>query len=216
VEVLFDESVLEAGNQGFLLTSTVNRLTALGEQKAFLEAQIFEWSTSLKKLALLGIEFCAVVAAPFASNISPESNQSAEVGFSLAHPRCQCCGAIEQIDSCPQAWSWSSPPPALCSRCVAMNQIFDPARGSGAFFRAVIEEIVEIWELVTTAEWLVSLIIAARAFLVSRLPKAFFECGFAVCQRSFFTHHGAHPPDNAALTNSGLFPERVLQPLGAS
>jgi hypothetical protein len=207
VKVLFDESVLEAGNQGFLLASTVNRLTALDEQKAVLEAQIFEWSSSLKKLALLGIEFCAVVAPPFASNISPESNQSAEMGISLAHPRCQCCGAdTEQIDTCPQAWSWYLPPPALCSRCVAMNQIFDPALGSGALFRTVIEEIVETWELVTTAEWLVSLIIAARAFLISHLPKAFFECGIAVCQRSFFTHHGAHPPDNAALTISGLFP----------
>jgi len=202
VRVFIDDSGLLAANQasfGFSLWNGPNLLATLDEQKALVEAQISEWDGDLKELELFfnsGVEFRAASSPP--SSGFRDWNQP-EYAISVAHPRCQCCG-VEQSETFPS--EWYAVPPVLCACCVALNQVFDPALGSCVFFQSVIK-IIKTWELVTTAEWLVSLIIAARTFLVSHLPKAFFECGIAVCQRSFFTHHGAHPPDNAALKQLG-------------
>ena len=59
---------------------------------------------------------------------------------------------------------------------------------------------------------LLGLVVTAIATLFSRLQSTVISHAIAVCQRSFFTHHGTHPPDNRSQRHSGPFSGRVFQP----
>jgi hypothetical protein len=61
-------------------------------------------------------------------------------------------------------------------------------------------------------ESLRALVIVKITTLWLRLQSAAVSYGIAVCQRSFFSHHGAHPPDDRSQCHSGPFLGRVLQP----
>ncbi len=58
---------------------------------------------------------------------------------------------------------------------------------------------------------LLRLVIAAIAVLLAQLRRAAVRNEIAIGQRSFFTHHGAHPPRSRFLAESGLLRGRVFQ-----
>jgi hypothetical protein len=55
------------------------------------------------------------------------------------------------------------------------------------------------------------LVVVAIATLFLLLRSAVGSFAIAVCQRSFFTHHGAHPPENRSQRHLGSFSGRVFQ-----
>ena len=67
-------------------------------------------------------------------------------------------------------------------------------------------------EALSRSEDLLRLVISAVAVLFSRLRSAAFRHKIAISQRSFFTHHGAHPPRVQPPRQSGLLPGKVFQP----
>jgi hypothetical protein len=69
---------------------------------------------------------------------------------------------------------------------------------------SLLREISEYQELL-------GLIVTAIATLFSRLQSIVVSHAIAVCQRSFFTHHGAHPPENPSQSHLGPFSGRVFQ-----
>jgi hypothetical protein len=58
---------------------------------------------------------------------------------------------------------------------------------------------------------LLGVVVTAIATLLSRLRSIAVSHAIAVCQRSFFTHHGAHPPENRSQSHLGPFSGRVFQ-----
>ncbi len=61
-------------------------------------------------------------------------------------------------------------------------------------------------------EELRALIVAAIATLFLRLRSIVVSRAIAVCQRSFFIHHGSHPPEGRSEVCLGTFSGRVSQP----
>ena len=66
-------------------------------------------------------------------------------------------------------------------------------------------------EVLCRSEHLLRFVIAAVAVILSRLRATVLHHAIAIAQRSFFTHHGAHPPRVQPLQASGLLPGRVFQ-----
>jgi hypothetical protein len=61
---------------------------------------------------------------------------------------------------------------------------------------------------VSAYEDLCSLVVVAMATIILRQRSAHIPHAIAVCQRSFFTHHGAHPPDHQPRVTPGCFWKR--------
>jgi hypothetical protein len=90
------------------------------------------------------------------------------------------------------------------------------ARFQAYFLSAVAEPLVFLAQFVLAeaflrSEDLLRLILAAVSVLLSRLRAAAFPRQIATSQRSFFIHHGAHPPRARSLAESGLLGGRVFQ-----
>jgi hypothetical protein len=72
--------------------------------------------------------------------------------------------------------------------------------------------LARILEALSVYEGLLHLVIAAVTALLARLKSSALRCEIATCQREFFTHHGAHPPENPTQYCLGSFLGWVFQP----
>jgi hypothetical protein len=70
---------------------------------------------------------------------------------------------------------------------------------------------IHLLEAIARCRGLLRLVVAAVAVLLSRLRSPAIRNEIAIRQRSFFTHHGAHPPRLRPLRASGLLSGRVFQ-----
>lgn len=70
---------------------------------------------------------------------------------------------------------------------------------------------IALLEDLSRFEILLLLVIAAVAVLLSRLRRAIIRNEIAIRQRSFFTHHGAHPPRIQPLQAAGLLSGMAFQ-----
>jgi hypothetical protein len=71
--------------------------------------------------------------------------------------------------------------------------------------------LLTLLEALTCFADLLRIVIAAVAVLISRLRRTALRHAIVTAQRSFFTHHGAHPPRIQPPHASGLFPEKAFQ-----
>jgi hypothetical protein len=119
-------------------------------------------------------------------------------------PRCYYRGALveHKVGGCGPVFVSTWCP--VCGWCDA-DDVF------AQFTTSIIAKIAP-FENLSHPEILLRLVMAAVAILLYFLKGAILRHEIAISQRSFFTHHGAHPPRVQPQPVSGLLLGRVFQP----
>jgi hypothetical protein len=115
------------------------------------------------------------------------------------------CGSDGDLIDCrmPSDLASALSPPGCFAPCSTDGVTVSPFVFLSCFF---------LLGILSEYEELLALVVDAIATLFSRLQTACVSNSIAVCQRSFFTHHGAHPPAHRSQRHLGSFSGRVLQP----
>jgi hypothetical protein len=122
-------------------------------------------------------------------------------------PNCLYQGPLirEEILACGPPSYW-----ALCPACHQSGCTDDVVAGLAPAF--IYLSKIEPLRLLSHPEVLLRLVIAAIVIVNYLLKVKVLRKGIANCQRTFFTHHGAHPPRAESQSLSGLLRGKVFGP----
>jgi hypothetical protein len=94
----------------------------------------------------------------------------------------------------------------ICPACGSDNPVLDELRSVALAFVQI-----RVLETLVQSIILLRLVMAAVSVLLSRLRKSASHYAIVVNQKSFFMHHGAHPPRIQPIRALGLSPEKAFQ-----
>lgn len=129
--------------------------------------------------------------------------------YPAAQGRCSHCGSchgLTEWDSTLYDWLFVS---SWCLTCgwSEGRELFEITAPAPLFCL-----IHALSEALSRRESVLRLVTAKIAVLLSRLRLAAFARAIVTSQRSFFAHHGAHPPRVRLQRVMGLLPEKAFEP----
>jgi hypothetical protein len=146
---------------------------------------------------------------PLAGNWTPAPDGGSKLGVTVIDGCCAYCGSGNELirGEIPPGGPVSLSDGWLVSDWLANSD-------ASCLFVPVSKPFValaRILEVLSRFEDLLHSVVAAVRVLLALLRSASYDHAIATSQRSFFTHHGAHPPRVQPQRTSGLFLEKAFR-----